>query len=284
MSRLENENLYVPLGGGPEKNAVELFVEKHRLPPLKDMLYAVAAALGLFVFAVIILLLTGLRFVKTDNEKSTDYRYFGWIYGGVPAAGFLHGTDGTVATVSGERVRYSDGSVYRGKLSGFMKQGNGVLVLRDGSVYSGGFENDRFSGYGEFRRTDGSGYSGTYLEGKYSGEGTLIFPGGDSYTGSFADGEMSGAGRFAYSNGDSFTGSFEHDMRTSGVYLWADGGSIEGKFDNNLPVTNEKIIYTDVSGDTYKAYFIDGALSGKSVYTKPEEPDTPDNPATEPSG
>ncbi len=275
MSRKTNENYYVPVGGGPEKTAVDRFIEKYRLPPLAEMFKAAALGVAVFVAVVIVMLLTGARLVSLESENGTDYRYFGWIYGGRPALGYLHGSDGTAASVAAWRIYYSDGSVYDGETLHFMKQGNGTLTYKDGSVYRGGFKNDLFDGVGELICADGSGYSGSYTEGLYEGQGTLKFTDGGSYTGSFVKGEMSGKGKLTYYNGDSFDGTFESDMRAEGVYLWSSGESIEGLFVNNLPTRNEKIIYTDASGDTYKAYFIDGELTGKSSYTRPDPVEPP---------
>ena len=42
MSRRTNKRLYVPVGGGPEKTAVDRFVEKYDLPPVREMLRAAA--------------------------------------------------------------------------------------------------------------------------------------------------------------------------------------------------------------------------------------------------
>ncbi len=276
MSRRTNEAYYVPIGGEPQKTAVDKFIEKYELPPLAEMLKAAALGALVFVAVALLMLLTGTRFVSLESENGTDYRYFGWIYSGRPALGRLHGSDGTVAGVAGWRIYYSDGSVYDGETLHFMKQGNGTLTYKDGSVYRGSFKNDLFDGSGELLGADGSGYSGGYVEGRYEGQGTLKFADGGSYVGEFLKGEMSGQGKLTYRNGDSFEGRFEADMRVEGVYLWAGGESIEGLFVNNLPSENEKIIYTDASGDTYKAYFIDGELTGKSAYTRPDPVEPPE--------
>ncbi len=277
MSRKTNEAYYVPVGGGPEKTAVDRFIEKYELPPLAEMLKAAALGALVFVAVAVLMLLTGARLVSTEAENGTDYRYFGWIYGGRPALGRLHGSDGTVAGVAGWRIHYSDGSVYDGETLQFMKQGNGTLTYADGSVYRGGFKNDRFDGIGELVGADGSGYSGSYVEGLYEGQGTLKFANGAVYSGEFVAGELSGKGKMTYYNGDVFEGTFANDMRAEGVYLWAGGESIEGVFVNNLPTRTEKLIYTDASGDTYKAYFIDGELSGKSAYTRPDPVEPPED-------
>ncbi len=279
MSRKTNKAYYVPIGGGPEKTFVDRFIEKYKLPSLAEMLKAAALGALVFVAVVLLMLLTGARLVSLESENGTDYRYFGWIYGGRPALGRLHGSDGTVAGVAGWKLYYSDGSVYDGETSQFMKHGSGSLTYKDGSVYRGGFKNDLFDGTGELIGADGSGYSGSYVEGLYEGQGTLKFSDGGSYTGEFVKGEFSGTGKLIYHNGDSFEGTFATDMRVEGVYIWASGESIEGTFVNNLPTRAEKMIYTDASGDTYKAYFIDGELTGKSAYTRPDPVEPPENDA-----
>ncbi len=276
MSRKTNKRYYVPVGGGAHKTAVDRFVEKYDLPPLDDMIKSAVLGVAIFFATALLMLLTGFRFVSLEAENGTDYRYYGWIYGGRPALGWLCGSDGTNAGVAFWRIYYEDGSAYDGETFQFMRNGKGKQTYRDGSVYTGSFKNDEFDGQGVLVCPDGSGYSGGYSEGLYNGQGSLKNPDGSSYTGYFKLGEMSGNGKYIYANGDSFTGSFKNDMRLEGVYLWASGESIEGKFDNNQPSKTERIIYTDASGDTYKAYFKDGELSGKSSYTRPDPSDEPD--------
>lgn len=271
MSRRENGGYYVPVGGGPQKNAVERFIDKYRLPALKEMLISAAIAFGVCIAIALILVITGLRFVSVTADNDTYYRYFGWIYKGAPVLGSLHGSDGTNASIYGGKVVYSDGSTYWGELKDFAKNGKGTVKYKDGSAFDGEFKNDLPHGKGTFVRSDGSGYSGDYIKGLYEGNGTLRLADGTVYSGGFYEGEFEGQGTLTYYNGDSFTGKFKNGMRFNGVYRWADGSSIEGSFTNNAPTATEKLIYTDVSGDTYKAYYIDGELTGRSAYERPPE-------------
>ena len=280
MGRLENEDLYVPVGKKPEKTSYERFAEQYGLPPLRDMLRSVLYAFAAALAIVVILFISGLRLKAVDAENGVTYRYFGWTFKGEPTNGLLRASDGTVAKIKGGEFYYSDGSVYSGDVESFMRHGKGTLSYADGSVYTGEFAYDLFSGSGALESEDGSGYRGEYKEGRYHGNGTLIIKGEGKYVGAFDSGEKNGNGAFYYENGDSFTGTFEHDMRKAGVYRWSSGESIDGEFDNNMPSRTVKMIYTDSEGATYRAYydFISGRLSEKQRYTPPVvEEETPDD-------
>lgn len=278
MSRTNNKELYVPKGP-PKKSELELFIEKHRLPPLDDMLRVFAKALIVSAAVIVLCLVFGFRLVKSSDDDGIKYRYCGFMWFGEPTFGRLNSSEGLRATVFFGRVRYSDGSVYTGKLENLRKSGQGTIVYRDGGEFSGTFSDGKFEGYGERKWADGAFYSGEYRAGLYHGQGCLRLADASVYTGSFENGEKHGNGEMKYPNGDVFVGEFQNDTRKHGVYTWVNGESIAGAFENNLPSPNEKIIYTDSAGDTYKAYYRDGALTQKSVYTPPKEekPDASDD-------
>ena len=234
MSRKENEELYVPIGE-KERSKFEIICEKIYLPPLKELLIPAGIVAGAIVLSFLILLISGLRLTSAGGEDSVkSYRYFGWIYGGKPAAGILHCSDGVHARVGGWTLYYSDGSVYTGETSGFMKHGAGVMTTKDGSVYRGNFKDDLFSDENAtLDFANGDRYEGGFEEGLFSGTGTYYYADGSVYRGEFLKGERSGQGSFSYSNGDSFTGTFEKDMRLEGTYTWRSGESLKGKYTNN---------------------------------------------------
>ena len=274
MSRESNRNFYVPKGPR-KKNAVELFTEKHSLPPLEDMVRTAIFAVILSVVAIVLSLITGFRTVEYENDE-IFCRYSGWMwFGDEPTLGRLQSSDGKRATVFFGNIRYNDGTLYKGDIKNLLPNGQGTLELADGSVYVGTFSDGKYSGIGTYTGADGSFYTGEYLNGKPNGQGTLRYADGSVYAGGFENGEKSGQGEMTYSNGDSFAGEFADDMREYGVYTWVNGESIEGKFTNNLPDKSEKMIYTDSAGDTYKAFYVDGSLTQKYAYTRPEKDDEP---------
>ena len=228
MSRANNKELYVPKGP-PKKSELELFIEKHRLPPLEDMVSTLCRALIVSLAAVLLCLLFGFRLVKSTDDDGIKYRYCGFMWFGEPTLGRLNSSDGLSATVFFGRARYSDGSVYTGKLAELRKEGQGTLVFKDGGEYDGSFSEGKFDGYGERKWADGASYSGNYLDGLYHGEGTLRLSDGSVYTGNFENGEKHGAGKMTYSNGDVFEGEFENDTRKNGIYTWVNGESTTEK-------------------------------------------------------
>ena len=275
MGRRENQSLYVPKGPR-QKNAVELFIEKHSLPSLEDMIRVALRTLIVSVIAIVLCLITGFRAVEYENDE-IFCRYTGWMwFGDEPTLGRLNCTNGVSATVFFGNIRYSDGSLYKGDIKNLLPNGQGTLALDDGSVYVGAFSDGKYSGNGSYTGADGTFYTGGYLNGKPHGQGTLRYADGSVYAGGFENGEKSGDGTFTYANGDVFTGKFKDDMREYGIYTFFTGESIEGKFTNNMPDEKEKVIYTDASGDTYRAYYIDGSLTQKSAYTPPPPENEPD--------
>ncbi len=275
MGRRENGSLYVPVGVPKKKTRYEILAEKYLLPPLREILRAVGMALAISAAVIVILFLTGLRLKTFESDTGLTYRYFGWIYGGRPALGSLHISDGTSAKVVGGEIRYSDGSVYDGDVVNCMKHGKGELKFEDGSEYKGEFINDQYSGKGKYTRKDGSGYEGEYKNGLYHGNGTLTVAGLGTYTGGFQKGMKDGEGSFVYENGDSFKGTYRNDIRVEGVYKWNDGDSIEGSFIGNMPSRTEKLIYTDEDGRDFLVYYdyVSASLEEKQPYQRPSEPE-----------
>ena len=281
MSRATNQSYYVPKGARP-KSALQLFIEKHNLPPFCDMLSRISLAFAVAFGLLILLIICGFRMVKFENGD-VECRFTGFIYGSEATLGKLNSSDGQSANVIFGKFYYSDGSVYSGDSKNLLKDGQGTLTFEDGSVYVGTFSEGKYHGGGTYTGSDGSSYVGEYKNGLFDGYGTLKAADGSVYTGEFSQGEKSGKGEIKYSNGDLFYGDFENDMRSYGVYRWVNGESIEGKFENNLPVSDEKIIYTDSTGDTYKAFYVDGSLTQKYAYTPPanNEENTENTPGTD---
>ena len=264
MGRLENENLYVPVG---EKRGVARLFDKYDLPSGRSILKTVALALAVLLVVWLILLIFGLRLTKVKYDDGKSYSYFGFMSGDTPTAGKWNASDGSSAKVGGGKVNYSDGSTYSGDLKGFLKDGQGTFTQADGSVYVGGFKEDLFEGNGKITFADGSTYEGGFSGGLYEGQGEIRAADGKLvYSGSFEKGEKHGTGTLYYENGDSFSGTFENGMRKSGVYRWKSGESIDGEFVNNRPDETKKVIYRDSSGTTYKAYYKNGELSEKQRY------------------
>ncbi len=290
MGRRENESLYVPVGVPKKKTRYELLAEKYMLPPLPEITRTIVRSLIICAAVIVILLISGLRLKNFESDTGATYRYFGWMFGKRPTLGVMYISDGTKASVRGGAFYYSDGSVYEGETQGFMKHGQGRLEFADGSVYTGGFEYDKYSGRGKLTKKDGSFYEGEFKNGVYHGKGTLFIAGLGTYTGEFHKGEKSGSGTFAYESGDTFVGTYKNGIRTEGVYTWKAGDSIEGKFVSNMPSLTEKLIYTDVNGRTFKAYYdyVSASLTEKQAYLRPvepePEPEKPDDGGNAPVG
>jgi len=287
MSRNTNEELYVPYKKqDPEPKGYEKFAIEHGAPPLLSLVKVALATLAASAVVLLILILTGLRLTVVETPDGGEIRYFGWVAGNTPTAGFMQWKNGASASVGGGQVVYSDGSIYVGAMKDFMKNGSGRLIMADGTAYTGDFRNDLYEGFGEIIYADGSKYSGYFKEGKYStleknGEmlgGKLTLSNGTSYSGSFKDGEFSGQGKIVYYDGSSFVGTFENGMRSHGKYTWATGESIEGVFVNNMPDPVNYITYTE-AGEDGKTYFVkirDGVIVRQTPYINVNEDEDED--------
>lgn len=278
MSRSTNKEFYVPKGPR-KKSELELFIEKHRLPPFEDMVGTLIRAIFVSLAVIVMCLIFGFRLAKSTDGEGVKYRYCGFMWFGEPTLGRLNSSDGNGATVFFGKLYYRDGSVYKGDVEELRKHGYGTLVFDDGGEYVGAFSDGKFEGNGVRKWADGASYSGEYQNGLYHGYGTLVASDGSIYTGNFKNGEKHGQGEIKYPNGDSFAGEFENDMRKNGVYTWVNGESIEGEFENNLPSTAKRMIYTDSVGDKYLAIYADGSLSQKSVYIPPKDESSSNNGA-----
>ncbi|ETN20979.1 hypothetical protein PPTG_01327 [Phytophthora nicotianae INRA-310] len=105
-------------------------------------------------------------------------------------------------------------------------------------------------------------FEGTYVNGSKNGLGKMMFANGDVYHGEWKADKMTGEGSFMYANGDIFSGRFESGIRsgkdtyefaadkslfvgewadntiTNGKWVFKDGGSYVGRFEDGNPIGN----------------------------------------------
>lgn len=103
-------------------------------------------------------------------------------------------------------------------------------------------------------------YEGTYVDGVKQGLGKMTFPNSDTYHGEWKQDRMHGDGSYMYENGDIFSGKFALGIRagkgtyeftgdksllvgnwadnviTDGKWVFKDGGSYVGRFENGKPI------------------------------------------------
>ena len=230
-----------------------------------------------FIFALLALLLIavaaysrGYRYVTVKHNDGGLVRFAGKIDrdSGKPLGGRLFYSSGAAAKLdeSGERLSYSDGSVYVGELDDFYREGSGTLTLKNGDEYTGEFKDNVITGKGVYSFSGGDVYEGDLIAGVKEGTGKYTYANGDVYEGGFVFGLKCGKGSYLYSNGDKYVGDFEDDMRQGeGTYTWAETGeTYTGSFyKNNMHGYGT---YTWQEGRaSYTGYF----ENGKIVAVKP---------------
>ena len=177
MSRSTNKEFYVPKGPR-KKSELELFIEKHRLPPFEDMVGTLIRAIFVSLAVIVMCLIFGFRLAKSTDGEGVKYRYCGFMWFGEPTLGRLNSSDGNGATVFFGKLYYRDGSVYKGDYKDDVPNGKGVYTYSGGSSYEGEFKNGKREGYGIYRFPDGQRYEGEFKGGKYHGRGVLYFASG----------------------------------------------------------------------------------------------------------
>ena len=194
-----------------------------------------AAGLAFCVLCFLVSLLFGLRIYGDYDADGARLRYFGIIRGDVPKFGVVFLPEGECAMIVGERVRFSDGTRYKGGMDGLLFDGEGEFTDADGNVYKGTFKRGLLEGAGEIHFADGGIFSGDFVDGERDGYGEFVGADGSSYKGYYADGLKSGFGEMVYADGSVYIGYFKDGMRNGeGSYRFASGDSYTGEFRNNV--------------------------------------------------
>jgi TPR repeat protein len=141
-----------------------------------------------------------------------------------------------------QRIEYSDGGVYEGKIVNNQRHGWGKYTFPSGSVFEGEWVNGMRTGYGKYTWANGNVYTGNFVNDNKSGRGTFRWATGDEYSGDWKNDNMHGYGRYTYASGSVYEGDWVNDKRT-GI----------GK--NTFP-----------SGSIYIGEYLDGKSNGYGVY------------------
>lgn len=106
-------------------------------------------------------------------------------------------------TLTGE-AEYLDyyGNKYKGEVSGWYANGDGVMTDQEGAISSGTFENGALEGQGQRTHSDGSVYKGSFEYGEYDGTGVLTHADKSVYEGEFSNGKYHGKGTLTEPNSE----------------------------------------------------------------------------------
>ena len=251
---------WMPEGAVRREEKRGLFDRIYRTPAVIVAALFSGAAVAVSIVAFLLALILGLRIYTDVDASGNELRYFGFMRGGEATFGTIYTPDGEQGRVRGNRVKFSDGSLYEGSLDGLifegdgsftdadgnvfkgkfkkgLLEGEGVIEYADGSVFRGSFVGGKRDGYGEYVGADGSSYKGYYAEGEKSGFGELIYADGSVYKGYFMDGMRHGEGSYRFASGDAYTGEFRNNVISGhGSYFFASGRVFTGEFKNGVPV------------------------------------------------
>ena len=233
----------------------------YRTPALTVVGISVAAAVIFSTVILVVALICGLTIHSETDPNGEKISFFGIMDKNTAKYGILYLPDGENARISGEKVRFSDGSryeggmygllfdgegeftdpdgnVYKGSFKDGLLEGEGEIVFSDGSVFRGSFLGGKREGYGEFTGADGSSYKGYYAEDVKSGFGEMVYADGGVYKGYFKNGMRHGEGNYRFPSGDIYTGEFKNNIIWGqGSYFFANGRVFTGEFKNGVPIT-----------------------------------------------
>lgn len=213
---------------------------------------AIFLAIVLVLITVGVVLLAGYRYTTDDGIK-----FIGQSESGQPTSGTINYPDGSSAVLDyvNSTIRYDNGDVYVGQISGVNRNGNGKMTFAaTGDVYEGTFIDDKMTGVGKMTYANGDVYEGGMLDSKKHGEGRFQFSNGNVYDGWYVEDAMTGYGVFTWSSGACYEGYFENDIKQGqGKMTFANGDVYEGQFQNDLRHGNGH--YTWADGTYYTGTF-----------------------------
>ena len=126
-------------------------------------------------------------------------------------------------------------------IEGDCLDGKGTMKYVQGK-YTGEFDKKQKNGQGTFDWTNGSKYIGQWKDNKRNGQGVYTYKDGEKYTGEFKDDLRNGKGIYEWKNGDKYDGEWKDgNMTGKGVYTFKDGRQLQGVFENNKFMKEEKL-------------------------------------------
>ena len=171
-----------------------------------------------------------------------------------------------------ERKSDKSGSMYKGQMLNGKRQGHGRCEYDHGaegpSVYEGQWLGDKCHGHGRFR-DDESEYIGEWRMGQKHGMGEeRWFEDGTMYRGEHVEGKKHGKGKYVWEDGSSYEGDFNNDVvEGRGVFKDAEG-VYTGQFLDNMQHGEGKLV--GEGGITYEGQFFETLKHGEGTMTWPD--------------
>ena len=160
---------------------------------------------------------------------------------------------------------YKDG-IYTGyvSLADNKPFGYGELRWKNGNIYKGEMSGGKYNGYGKYTYASGAVYEGYFVEYKMTGVGVLTKTNGAVESGNFVNGQLNGKGKSIFKDGSVLEGTFLKGKIIKCLYNnkgkepvgigFLDGSNGQGM-----------ATFTDVWGNTYKGKFKDGQVDAESL-------------------
>lgn len=147
-----------------------------------------------------------------------------------------------------------DKTIYTGEILASVRKrkiphGKGKAIMANGDIYVGHWSLGKPNGNGLYIKPKYSKYSGAFKDGKMCGMGRMEFENQPVFCmeGEWIDDKLTGCTRIIYSDGSEYRGYVNDFVREGfGVYHYADGTIIKGKWANNEIVEISSIIRKDI--------------------------------------
>ncbi|XP_049822926.1 radial spoke head 10 homolog B isoform X2 [Aethina tumida] len=165
--------------------------------------------------------------------------------------------------VSGEKLEFTNGNKYTGKIKNGLMHGKGLFTWNDGSQYKGQFCEGFPCGMGKMCLPDMSVYLGNFWRGEFHGFGTLNVTGTKMiYSGNWSDGR----GWLLHEPDNFYEGMWSNNFRHGyGFRSYKDGGKYKGNWKEGLRSGKGTMLYSN--NDYYKGEWSDGVPHGYGEYT-----------------
>ena len=160
---------------------------------------------------------------------------------------------------------YEDG-VYTGyvSLADNKPFGYGELRWKNGNIYKGEMSGGKYNGYGKYTWANGAVYEGYFVQFSQTGVGVYTYPNGTVESGNFIDSNLNGNGKKTYKDGSVLEGTFLNGRIIKCLYNNkgkepVEIGFLDGSGGQGMAT------FTDAGGNTYKGKFKDGQVDAESL-------------------
>ena len=164
-------------------------------------------------------------------------------------------------------IYYEDGSVYKGDIKDYMRDGKGKYITNN-YKYDGDWKEDQKGGDGSLTFKDGTKYIGEFKKDKFNGKGKMEWKDGYYYDGNFMNSFFHGKGYLRMNNGHIYNGNFQYGaFHGEGEFKWINGMSLEFyKGNYSYGKKDGKGEFHFENGNIYKGEWKSGNPDGEGIF------------------